>query len=93
MPKLTDSELHAALSGLPGWKIEGGELAKTFEFGSYLTGLEFVMAVGREAERRDHHPDMAIGWRKVKVTLSTHSEGGITEKDTGLAQFIEDSLT
>jgi len=92
MPKLTDAELAAALEELPGWKVEDGMLTKQFEFGAYLSGLEFATTVGQEAERRDHHPDMLVTWRKVKVLLSTHSEGGITEKDTGLAKFIEESI-
>jgi len=92
MPKLTEAELTAALQDLPGWKVEDEALTKQFEFGAYLTGLEFAMAVGQEAERRDHHPDMLVTWRKVKITLSTHSEGGITEKDTDLAKHIESRI-
>jgi 4a-hydroxytetrahydrobiopterin dehydratase len=89
MPKLSESELHDALATLPGWEIEGGQITKTYEFGSYLSGVDFAVAVANEADDRDHHPDMTITWRKVKVSLSTHSEGGVTEKDTGLASFAE----
>jgi len=89
MATLTDAELAHALSELPGWKVVDGALSKQFDFGAYLTGLEFALKVGQEAERRDHHPDMLITWRKVTITLSTHSEGGITEKDTELAKQIE----
>jgi 4a-hydroxytetrahydrobiopterin dehydratase len=86
---MTQQELQAALGRLPGWDAEGEQIKKTYEFQTYLEGLDFAMALGREAERRDHHPDMKVTWRKVEVALSTHSEGGITEKDTGLAEFAE----
>ena len=89
MPKLTDAELTDALSTLPGWEVVDGQLSKTYEFGSYLSGVDFAVELANEAESRDHHPDLLITWRKVKVSLSTHSEGGITEKDTGLASFAE----
>ena len=89
MPKLAPDELSSALQGLPGWSAEEGQISKTFEFHSYLEGLDFAMALGQEAEKRDHHPDMTVTWRKVKVALSTHSEGGVTEKDTSLAEFAE----
>lgn len=77
------------MEGLDGWRVEENELRKQFEFGAYLDGLEFVTALGREAEMRDHHPDMTITWRKVAVSLSTHSEGGITSKDVDLAKFAD----
>ena len=87
MPKLTDDELKVALGSLPGWSERDGAIHKTFEFESYMGGLEFARSLGEEAERRDHHPDLLVTWRKVDVGLSTHSEGGITEKDVDLARF------
>ncbi|MEO7453342.1 MAG: 4a-hydroxytetrahydrobiopterin dehydratase [Fimbriimonadales bacterium] len=89
MPKLTDEQLADSLAMLAGWEVEDGQITKTYEFGSYLSGVDFAVALANEAEDRDHHPDMTITWRKVKVSLSTHSEGGITEKDTELASFAE----
>jgi len=89
MPKLTDADLADALAMLPGWEVQEGQLTKTYEFGSYLSGVDFAVELANEAESRDHHPDMLITWRKVRVSLSTHSEGGITEKDTSLASFAE----
>lgn len=77
------------LQSLPGWSVENGELRKQFDFPLYLDGMDFAVALANEAERRDHHPDMTIGWRKVIVSVSTHSEGGITEKDADLAAFAE----
>ena len=89
MPKLTEAELAEALNMLPGWEVQDGQITKTYEFGSYLAGVDFAVSLANEAEERDHHPDILITWRKVKVSLSTHSEGGITEKDTELASFAE----
>ena len=89
MPKLTEAELAEALNMLPGWELQDGQISKTYEFGSYLSGVDFATSLANEAEERDHHPDILITWRKVKVSLSTHSEGGITEKDTELASFAE----
>ena len=89
MPKLSDSELAAALQSLPGWEVEHGQLTKTFEFDSYLAGIEFARMCAEYAEKVDHHPDLLIMWRKVKVSLSTHSEGGITEKDIESAKAYE----
>ena len=85
MAKLSDEELRAYLLQMHGWSVEGGQIAKTYEFESYTDGLVFAVACGRLAEKRDHHPDMLITWRKVKCSLSTHSEGGITQKDVDLA--------
>ncbi len=92
MPKLTDSEIDSELSKLSGWQVENGQITKTFEFQAYADGLLFASACGLLAERSDHHPDMMITWRKVKVSLSTHSENGISDKDFALAKQI-DSLT
>jgi len=83
---LTQNALQQALTTLPGWQVEGKELVRTFEFKSYLDGIEFVKALGTAAEAMNHHPDMLVGWRKVTVRLSTHSAGGLTALDVELAQ-------
>jgi pterin-4a-carbinolamine dehydratase len=62
----------------------------TFEFEDFNESLGFVTRVGLKAERMFHHPDIEISWNKVKLTLSTHSEGGLTEKDTELATFCDE---
>ncbi|MGV3662129.1 MAG: 4a-hydroxytetrahydrobiopterin dehydratase [Prosthecobacter sp.] len=84
---LTPDVLQQALTTLPGWQVEvgGQELVRTFEFKSYLDGIEFVKALGTAAEAMNHHPDMLVGWRKVTVRLSTHSAGGLTALDVELA--------
>jgi 4a-hydroxytetrahydrobiopterin dehydratase len=87
--KLSDDQLEAGLDRLPGWSRAGGEIEKKFELPSFPDAIAFVTRVGFLAERANHHPDLDIRWRTVRVALSTHSEGGITEKDLSLAGEIE----
>lgn len=73
-----------------GWLIKETSLKKTFEMKNFAEALAFVNKIGELAERMDHHPDILLhGWNKVMVTLSTHSEGGITQKDIELAEQID----
>jgi len=90
MTLLTKDELTKNLSSLTGWKDEGKEISKLFQLKDFAEALSFVNKVGAEAEKMDHHPDIFIhSWNKVKITISTHSEGGITKKDFQLAEKIE----
>ena len=77
------------LGALPGWEIVNGELVKEFSFGSYLAGVEFAKTCGELAEEMNHHPDLLIQWRKVRVSIVTHSEGGLTELDFNYAGKVE----
>ena len=81
MALLSDAEVDQALSTLPGWERAGDEVVKTYELPSFPAAIAFVTRIGFLAEKADHHPDLDIRWRKVKVALSTHDPGGITEKD------------
>jgi 4a-hydroxytetrahydrobiopterin dehydratase len=92
MPVLSPENLQSALSEMHGWAIEDGQIAKTFEFDTYNAGMEFAVRVGKLAEARNHHPDILIMWRRVRISLSTHDEGGITERDIGMGADI-DGLT
>ena len=90
MPKLTQDEIANNLSSFSGWIQEENQIAKLFQFKDFAESLSFVNKVGAEAEKMDHHPDIFIhSWNKVKITISTHSEGGITKKDFQLAEKIE----
>jgi 4a-hydroxytetrahydrobiopterin dehydratase len=90
MPTLTENEITKILSSLSGWELEGNQIAKLFQLKDFAEALAFVNKVGVEAEKMNHHPDIFIhSWNKVKITISTHSEGGITKKDFQLAQKIE----
>lgn len=86
---LTDSEIAAFLGSHPHWEKKGKEITRTFEFKDFNESLGFVTRVGLEAERMFHHPDIDIRWSKVTLTLSTHSEGGLTGQDTDLAAFCD----
>ncbi len=86
---LTDSEIDEALAELSGWSKAGESLTRTFERPTFLEAISFVGKVGDEAEAANHHPDIDIRWRKVTFTLSTHSDGGITDLDVALARKID----
>ena len=90
MSILNKDEIAHHLSSLSGWTQEGNQIAKQFQFKDFAEALSFVNKVGAEAEKMNHHPDIFIhSWNKVKITISTHSEGGITKKDFQLAEKIE----
>ena len=89
MAKYSKSDVLTRLESLSGWSLNGGEIKKKFEFSSFSEAIQFVNRVADLAERADHHPDIFINYRKVTLTLSTHSDGGITEKDFKLAEQIE----
>jgi len=86
---LETTQLEDFLSEHDGWEMAGDSLVRTFSFEDFNEALSFVVAVGLKAERAFHHPDIDIRWNRVTLRLSTHSEGGITEKDTELAVAVE----
>jgi 4a-hydroxytetrahydrobiopterin dehydratase len=86
---LSDDEVSSALSGLTGWEREGDSIVRTTELSSFPSAITVVDRVAEDAEERDHHPDIDIRWRTVTFRLSTHSEGGLTAKDTELAAQID----
>ncbi|WP_078278863.1 4a-hydroxytetrahydrobiopterin dehydratase [Mycobacteroides franklinii] len=89
MALLTDDQINAALAELPGWTREGDSLRRAVTFDTFLDGIDAVCRIAEHAESVDHHPDIDIRWRTVTFVLSTHSEGGITEKDVALARAID----
>ena len=91
MNKLNKVQIDSSLSGFPGWTFENESISKQFQFKDFIEALSFVNVVGMESEKMDHHPDILMfEWNKVKITISTHSAGGVTEKDFSLAQKIEE---
>jgi 4a-hydroxytetrahydrobiopterin dehydratase len=84
--RLSDEAIDVFVAAHPGWERADGALARTFAFDSYAAGIAFVVRLGFAAEARDHHPDIFVGWRKVKVAWSTHDAGGITALDTEMAE-------
>src|SRR5260370_19441327 len=85
----TAEEASERLKDLPGWVLQSGSIQKGFRFNSYLAGLDFVYSVGRIAELENHHPDILIGWRRVKVVLSTHAIKGLSQNDFVMAAKSE----
>lgn len=81
MPLLSADAIHNALGDLPGWSTDGRALVRQYTFPSFPDAIAFATRLAFDAEAADHHPDLLISYRKVTVTWSTHSEGGVTEKD------------
>jgi 4a-hydroxytetrahydrobiopterin dehydratase len=89
MAALSDDSIAQRLTNLPGWQREGDEIVKTFELPSFPEAIAFVTRVADAAEAADHHPDLDIRYRKVRVALTTHDQGGISDKDFALAAEVE----
>ena len=89
MAKLSAEQIAEKLKALPGWEYKGNAISKTFKFKEFIHGIEFVQKVAEIAEAADHHPDITINYTRVTFSCSTHSEGGVTDKDFKLANNIE----
>lgn len=89
MPAINIYDVDQRLKSMSGWRRAGEEIVKDFEFLGFMPAIAFVNKVADAAESADHHPDILIKYNKVRITLSTHSEGGITEKDFALARHID----
>jgi 4a-hydroxytetrahydrobiopterin dehydratase len=81
MAKLSDDEITRHLQGLKGWTLAGDTIWKEYTFGGFPEAVTFVTRLVPAAEAADHHPDIDIRYRRVRLTYSTHSEHGLTEKD------------
>ena len=86
---LSDIAIQRELGALHGWSRRGDVLTRTYQFRNFSESMRFVNRVADAAEAADHHPDIDIRYSKVTLTLSTHSAGGITEKDIALARAID----
>jgi 4a-hydroxytetrahydrobiopterin dehydratase len=89
MATMSDTEVKDALADLPGWELAGSEIVKEYTFADFAAAMAFVNQVAEAAEAANHHPDIDIRWNKVRLALSTHSEGGLTANDFALAAQIE----
>lgn len=89
MALLSDAEIEEKLSGLSGWERQGAAIAKSFKRDDFVGSVRFVESLVEPAEAMSHHPDVAISWDTVTVTISTHSEGGLTAADFELAAKID----
>ena len=89
MSKLSAEQIADKLKALPGWEYKNNALAKQIKFKEFMDGIEFVGRIAEIAEAADHHPDIAINYTRITFSCSTHSDGGVTEKDIKLATNIE----
>jgi 4a-hydroxytetrahydrobiopterin dehydratase len=89
MPQLLIPEaVRTLLTEVPSWKLIGDRIERVVGFDGFPQAIEFVNRLAALAEERNHHPDIDIRWNKVRLVLSTHSAGGLTEKDFTLARKI-----
>ena len=89
MARLSDTEIEERLGALDGWERSGDTIVKRFDNGDFKGSVDFVNRLTPEAEDMNHHPDLEISWKTVTVSLSTHSEGGLTDNDFELARRID----
>lgn len=88
MALLTEKQIIAQLKAAKGWERTGDEIRRTFVYADFARAMGFVQSVSLLAEKMNHHPDIDVRWNKVILVLSTHSAGGLTEKDFVLAKQI-----
>ena len=89
MAKLTRTDAEQRVRTLNGWKLEGDAISKQYTFKDFMEAIAFVNRLAPECEKADHHPDILISYKRVTLTYSTHSEGGLTEKDFAGARAAE----
>jgi 4a-hydroxytetrahydrobiopterin dehydratase len=92
MKHLNDAEIADALSSLPGWSRDGETIVKQFTCATFADAVAAFVRVAFDAEAADHHPDVTISHRRLRVSFSTHSEGALTQKDIDGARAAERTL-
>jgi 4a-hydroxytetrahydrobiopterin dehydratase len=89
MALLSDEEIEQRLADLEGWERAGDAIRRDFKFKDFVGSVQFVNRTVEPAEEMNHHPDLELSWNRVTVSLSTHSQGGLTENDFELARRID----
>jgi 4a-hydroxytetrahydrobiopterin dehydratase len=89
MARLSEGEIEEALSRCDGWQRDGEAIVKEFDRGDFAGSVDFVNAIAPGAEEMNHHPDLEISWSRVKVKITTHSQGGLTSSDFELARKVD----
>jgi len=87
--KLTQDAVRQALEELPGWRLEGEMIERTYEHPDFRIAIAFVGYVAEVAEKLGHHPDVDVRYNKVRLAVTTHDAGGLTEKDLELARTVD----
>lgn len=90
LPKLTETEIAAALAALPGWSVLNGKLHREYQFPDFVHAFGFMATSAIAIEAMNHHPEWFNVWNRVTVDLTTHDSGGITSNDTKLAAKLEE---
>ncbi len=90
MAKLSDEQVTDALADLEGWQRDGDKIAREFQFRDFIAALGFITQVGLLAEKANHHPELSNVYNRVTIALTTHDEGGITDKDIALAAAVSE---
>jgi 4a-hydroxytetrahydrobiopterin dehydratase len=88
MTLLSETQISEQMQSLAGWTTDGKQLYRTFQFNNFLEAMNFVNRLVEPAETAGHHPDIAISYNKVSISLTTHDAGGLTQQDFKLAQII-----
>jgi 4a-hydroxytetrahydrobiopterin dehydratase len=89
MTLLSRDDINSALRDLPGWRLDHHAIVKEFTFAGFPEAVAFVNRLVPGSEAADHHPDIAVSYRRVTLTFSTHSEGGVTAKDVAGARLAD----
>ena len=89
MGLLTDSEIQSNLDLMEEWVFVDNCIIKEFHFDDYMSGIDFVNVLAKNAEKNNHHPDLIIGWCKVNVTFTSHDLGGVTSNCINMAQALD----
>jgi 4a-hydroxytetrahydrobiopterin dehydratase len=92
MPALTAKQVRLKLKAVPCWSKRARTILRTFKFEGFLNAIDFVNRIARKAQKVNHHPDIDIRFDKVTLKLTTHDEGGITEKDFSLAGQYDEAF-
>ena len=89
MPRLTDADITTRLKTVPQWTRDGDRIRREFECATFPDAMAFLTRVAFDAEAADHHPDITVNYRKVLLAFTTHSDGGLTEKDFAGAAAVD----
>ena len=90
MPAMTSEKIILRLKTVPDWSERAKTIGRTFKFEGFSKSIDFVSRIARKAQKINHHPDIDIRFDQVTLTLTTHDEGGITEKDFSLARQCDE---
>ena len=89
-PVFSRNEISLGLKAIPKWSQQNQSILRTYKFEGFLKGIKFVERIARKAQKINHHPDIDIRFNKVTLTLSTHDQGGVTQKDFSLAKQFDE---